>query len=988
MALQDMPRSPSNAAAFLRLLEDSEEARARYEETGDLAQLRRAAALALRASRRAPDDHGTAAALANYASHLQWLLHLTGRGAWLSVVERRYRQAYVLFAPDAEERLLILSNLLVLARQRYERTGEVRHLDAGIELARNALAERQPGVDQRKVMIQQHLGSLLRFRFRASASVGDLEESIALIEEAHRDNTDPRHAAGIANSLAAVLGEHFSYTGHDESLLRSVELLEATVDLLAPGDPDRAMLANNLANGLCERYELLGDTRDLEAAIDRARLAVRVGEGGEDETRYRRTLGGYLVQGFRSTGRLELLRSAVDELRAAHRLAPEGSESQPLALATLATALRTLSITTGDQVLEDEYIEASRAAVAATSPESAAYPARLSNLCMHLSDLALRRADRGLMDDAIRRHRALLDALPGEHRWRSDLTYGYASLLTNRSRLTGAREDAHEAMEHCRAVIASAATGSPLNVQARVGLARAATQAHHLSGTPANSAVHRRAWLEAVEAARLAGPRLAFDTAVQCLRHAADERDWPLGTTAAEVAVAGLEELVLVQHTTSERHEWIRFATDLSSLAVESAMGTDAPLVAVELAHRAHGMVLRLTTGSRTAGPGTTWWQDMRAAATGEPVVLLAPGRWSGHALVVDGELKVRSVRLPGLTVEDAGAWADRHAEVADSAAGLRDDAQTHRFLLDLGLWLGRNVMQPLLEELDTEAFAAIDLGRLGGLPLAAAWWLDPDRRRPVALHEAVRVRTLPGADTGYRPDTAPRIPGPPVAATVVGTGAHPGDQLISTEARLLAACTRLTELPLDEPDRWSLPRAAELLHITGHAAVDGSVVDGGRITVPGGERISFRDLAGPLTRLAAGLPPVVLLTACRTVHRDARVPGEHVGLASIALHLRARAVIGTTMRVPDRSMFVFTARFLKVWCAGAAPVHAWHQAVGWVADTPADEIVAFLTALAHELGEPDAALTDLLTWLSGRPRHTPPFASPLYWAPITYVGR
>src|SRR4051812_20277101 len=213
MALQDMPRSPSNAAAFLRLLEDSEEARARYEETGDLAQLRRAAALALRASRRAPDDHGTAAALANYASHLQWLLHLTGRGAWLSVVERRYRQAYVLFAPDAEERLLILSNLLVMARQRYERTGEVRHLDAGIELARNALAERQPGVDQRKVMIQQHLGSLLRFRFRASASVGDLEESIALIEEAHRDNTDPRHAAGIANSLAAVLGEHFSYTG-------------------------------------------------------------------------------------------------------------------------------------------------------------------------------------------------------------------------------------------------------------------------------------------------------------------------------------------------------------------------------------------------------------------------------------------------------------------------------------------------------------------------------------------------------------------------------------------------------------------------------------------------------------------------------------------------------------------------------------------------------------------------------------------------------
>src|SRR5690606_32855012 len=170
---------------------------------------------------------------------------------------------------------------------------------------------------------------------------------------------------------------------------------------------------------------------------------------------------------------------------------------------------------------------------------------------------------------------------PGEHRWRADLTYGYASLLTHRSRLTGAHEDAQEAMEYCRAVIASATAGSPLNVQARVGLARAATQAHHLSDPPADSAVHRRAWSEAVEAARSAGPRVAFDTALQCLRHAVDERDWPLGTASAEAAVAGLEELVLVQHTTSERHEWIRFATDLSGLAVESAMGTDAPLVAV-----------------------------------------------------------------------------------------------------------------------------------------------------------------------------------------------------------------------------------------------------------------------------------------------------------------------------------------------------------------------------------------------------------------------
>jgi hypothetical protein len=988
MALHDMPRSPSDVDVFLRLLEDAEEARARCEETGDTVQLRRAAALALRASGRAPDDHGTAVALANYASNLQWLLHLTGRGAWLSAVERRYRQAYDLFAPDADERLLILSNLLVMARQRFERTGEVRHLDTGIDLARSALVERQEAADQRKVMIQQHLGSLLRFRFKATGRAADLEESILLIEEAFRDNTDPRHAAGIANSLAAVLGEHFSYTGHAASLLRSVELLEATVDSVAPGDPDRAMLANNLANALCERYELSGDTRDLTAAIDRARLAVSIGEGGEDETRYRRTLGGYLVQGFRSTGRLQLLRSAVEELRAAHRLAPEGSDSQPLALATLATALRTLSLTTGDRAAEDEYIEASRAAVAATSPDSATYPARLSNLCMHLSDLALRRSDPELMDDAIRRHRALLDALPGEHRWRADLRYGHSNLLTNRSRLTGAVEDAHAATEHCRAVITSAAPGSPLNVQAHVGLARAATQVHHLSDTPADSSAHRRAWLEAVEAARSAGPRLAFDTAVQCLRHAVDERDWPLGTTAAEIAVAGLEELVLVQHSTSERHEWIRFATDLSSLAVESAMGTGAPSAAVELAHRAHGMVLRLTTGSSATSPGTTWRQDMSAAATGEPVVLLAPGRWSGHALVVDGGLKVRALPLPGLTVGDAGAWADRHAQVAGSADGRRDDAETHRFLLEFGLWLGRNVMRPLLAELDTEAFAAIDLGRLGGLPLAAAWWPDPDRRRQVALHQVARVRTLPGADAGYRPDTVPHIPGRPVAATVVGTAARPGDQLIGTEARLLGTWTRLTELSLDETDRWSLPGSAELLHITGHAAVDGSVVDGGRITVPGGERISFRALAGPLTRLAAGLPPLVLLTACRTVHRDARVPGEQVGLASITLHLRARAVIGTTTRVPDRSMFVFTARFLKLWCDGAAPAHAWHQAVGWVADTPADEIVAFLTVLARELGEPDAALSDLLAWLSERPGHKPPFASPLYWAPITYVGR
>ncbi|POM26474.1 CHAT domain protein [Actinomadura rubteroloni] len=958
---------------------DSEDLREQFEQTNDVRLLRRATALALTASRRAGGDHEQGHALANYAANLHWLAHVTGRSSALFAVERRYSEASRLLQAGTDEHSKVLANLLLLARQLFERSGDVAVLDGALGEGRAALAITTDG--QRRAILARQLGSLLRFRFLAESDPDDLAEALRLLEDAYTSNRDKRQAAATANAFAAALGEYYSLTGKGSFLDRAVALLADALEKLGANDPDRAMLANNLANSLSQRFEAAGDPKDLEEAIAWAREALRIGAGSVEETRYRRTLGSYLILSFQSRGVIGELREAVGELRQAHRLAATGSDARGMALGALATALAGLAFTADDEDAAAESLEVARHAVAETSPTSTVYPARVSNLCMRLGEEAEKTGRAELLDEAIRRQVALRQELLEGHRWSADLMRVHANLLVDRSRLAGRAEDARTATEICRAALAETDSGAALRVLLMMVLARAATQLWRLGTAEPDP---RPEWATVVEVAEAKGGRSGLDAGVQALRHAGDLRDWPLALRAAALAVSSLESLVTAQHTTSDRYDWLRHTADLSGLALEAGLEMDRPDLAVDLAHRAHAMVLRLATRGRQPADANEGWQEyLDTVADAEPVVIIAPGRWSGYAVVLSGDA-IAPLPLPALTAEAVQRWTDRYgAEVLDLTAGRAGKEDLHPLLVQLGQWLGKHAIEPLLRSTRRTTFSVIDMGRLGGLPLNAAWWFDRARGRPVMMHEVARMRTLPTMSHHYAID-APGHTGAVRMISLVGRRTSSGD-LTATEAKIAQKWTTLTALNPEE-DGGPFP-AADVLHATGHAIVDSAAPVQGRITLPGGLAVSFRKLAEILERKTRTVPSLVLFTACQTVHRDVRVPGEHLGLASVALELGARTVVGTRYPISDRSMFVFATRFLRHLTEGVPPVRAWHETVTWMADASASSVGRWLEHVAADIGENDQAFNQLRAWVAGRSDDQAPFASPIYWAGITYVG-
>lgn len=696
-----MPDTPPESEA---LLERAQTFRDAFERSGQLPLLGRATSLALRAANVAGERTARGRALASYAANLHWYMHLTGRRNFLDVAHRRYTQAYELLADDPVDRAVVLGNLLQLARQRFERTGQVGVLVEAIANAEDYL--NSPSGDlQRRSLICFQSGVLWRFRFLAEDDVGHLDRAMALLRTAYQDNTDSRYVAAIANALAAALADRYSYSRARAWLDEAVTMLRAAAESLAEADPDRAMLANNLANFHSQRFENGGEPADLQETVRWARAAVRAGAGSLDETRYRRTLGNFLVLRFRSTGVLGDLRDAVTELERALELALPTSDAAAMALGSLASAYDLIGRTTESLDDRNRSLAASREAVSRTSPTSTSYRVRLNNLCQALAGEALVRGKPELVEEAIRQHNAMLADLPAGYGGAADLRLGGANLLLERSRIIGTRADAVAAARAGAEVAAAVAAGAPLHADAYLLRARALTEWHRLGPHQAVETAMHAAWRKATTVCSATSPRLGLACAIESLRHSALHRRWSNGVDAAQAAVAALDTLVSSQRTRTERQEWLRLGTNLAPLAVESALGCRRPGLAAKLAHRAHAQLLALATDrEHDRANEQDWHEAALLCSAADPVVLVAPGQWSGAAVVISGAgglRRVTTVPLPELTIDAVEDQAERlHRSTPTGQSGDYATKELHVALQRYGLWAGRTVFQPLLDRL------------------------------------------------------------------------------------------------------------------------------------------------------------------------------------------------------------------------------------------------------------------------------------------------
>ncbi|WP_329282300.1 CHAT domain-containing protein [Streptomyces sp. NBC_01451] len=153
-------------------------------------------------------------------------------------------------------------------------------LDQGVGLLRQALAD--PGGLPDRPRTAGNLASGLYERFLALGGMGDLDEAIALWQEAvdSRRAGDP-HSVMARSGLAVALHQRYDRRGTTADLDEAVERLTAAATLRADPAERRAVLTN-LGHAHQARYEITDDPRELARAVaaQREALALREPQAG------------------------------------------------------------------------------------------------------------------------------------------------------------------------------------------------------------------------------------------------------------------------------------------------------------------------------------------------------------------------------------------------------------------------------------------------------------------------------------------------------------------------------------------------------------------------------------------------------------------------------------------------------------------------------------------------------------------------------------
>ncbi|KAK0474432.1 CHAT domain-containing protein [Armillaria novae-zelandiae] len=128
--------------------------------------------------------------------------------------------------------------------------------------------------------------------------------------------------------------------GKDSNLQNAISALHHSVLLTSDSDPDKPGRLNHLSTAFKDRFELLGDGRDLDQAFTFANSAVALANADRDPlARYLTVLSYSYALRAQFRGSLDDLNSAVSAAERAVSACAEGSPRKPCSLYALATCL-------------------------------------------------------------------------------------------------------------------------------------------------------------------------------------------------------------------------------------------------------------------------------------------------------------------------------------------------------------------------------------------------------------------------------------------------------------------------------------------------------------------------------------------------------------------------------------------------------------------------------------------------------------------------
>jgi hypothetical protein len=808
---------------------------------------------------------------------------------------------------------------------RYYRTdrSRVEFLDAAVtRLA--ALAEALPDNHVVKPMALTNLSSALQDSYRdRPGHSGDLDESIRVGTRAVDLSATSDHLyASRVNNLGGVLRARYQRDARIIDLRTAAEGQQSLLDAgLVPAE-HRAMVMNNLAQGLRELYEVTRDRDLLRQAARVHRVAVRLASRSPRPDRAR------ILASYGITTRL---------LHPTERGARKAISLQQEAL----------SLTDATDVTR---------------------PARTGSLAKSwqtLAEAARGEAAREASGQAINHFNEAITATPNSSPNQTSWLLGRAETQELRWRQTREAEELRAALDGYAAALSAAAAHSPIStIGAALSGGRLAREAGY-HGEALDFFSRGLAALDVLLPAQVTrGDQRSWQghaedlVAEACCAHAqAGSPDIALriidGYRARESAllatttrISGYAEDDRGAHAREAITGWLEAGGPAGDVPVDSVLAA-LSAAADDTGSAAPGGRAAEDFLSLVGSPAAAMSSGATVEAVAYDVVYMAAASTGGVLLALRPDGTVESALLPRLTAAAVRRQRSRVRKAYDARASAPGELEA--VLRRHGRWAATMIVRPLLRLTGPDGpLALVPTGPLAEIPLLAAWHpLGGGGRQFLLLGRPVTFGGSLHATHASVASAAPRRTWSPAA--VIGDYPERSVHLALVEAAAMGICGTVIQVD----GRSTAPEAvlesirdSELIHFSCHGTAARSDAAESLIQLGEGNTLSVTQIL----RSALTSEPLVFLASCSTARPDAGLPDQTFGPPAAFRHAGARAVIAPTLAVSRLSTILLSARFYYGLGRALSPDVALAEAQHWLAESSPEDRVTFLGALASEL--------------------------------------
>ena len=242
---------------------------ARYERTGDMADLEEAIQVNRQAVASPPgDDPNLAPYHNNLGNKLMRRYHRTGDINDLDEAIQISERAVALTSDDPSKLAIRLNNLSTKFTSRYERTQDMSDLEKAIQALRQAAAS-DPENHSNLATCLGNLSNQLDSRYERTGDTSDLEESLQIARRAVSlisTSEDYSKRADIFHGFSNTIELRYMQTGDMNDLKEAIEMVAQAIALMPEDHPDLAKQLNDLGDKFMLQHIHTGDAACLEGA--------------------------------------------------------------------------------------------------------------------------------------------------------------------------------------------------------------------------------------------------------------------------------------------------------------------------------------------------------------------------------------------------------------------------------------------------------------------------------------------------------------------------------------------------------------------------------------------------------------------------------------------------------------------------------------------------------------------------------------------------